>query len=172
MEPIHPKIVHFPIALSMILPLLGGILTLAWWRGWLPRRVWLIVMILHGALTISAFVAMQTGETDERTAKNAVSIDLIRAHESSAELFLWSTVGALFLALIATVAEKEQEALRFAIGTVLFASLSLYLAIDVGHQGGQLVYKHGAARAFINTQSDQSPSSSSPSSEAKTTDIR
>ena len=149
MEPLHPQFVHLPLALCMILPLLGAILTLSWWRGWLPRRVWLIVTILHAALTVSAFVAMQTGETDERIARQAVSEDVIRAHEEAAEFFLWSTVIALFLALIAAVAEEEKVALRSALGATLVTIGSLYLAIEAGSLGGQLAYHHGAARAFI-----------------------
>ena len=149
MEPVHPQFVHLPLALSALLPLLGGILTLAWWRGWLVRRVWLIVMLLHATLTISAFAAMQTGETDERVVQKIVHQDLIRDHEETAELFLWSTVVSLFLALIATVAEEERIALRYAVYTVLVSIGSLYLAIDAGNQGGHLVYKYGASRAFI-----------------------
>ena len=149
MEPLHPPFVHLPLALSMILPLLGVTLTFSWWRGWLPRRVWLIVAILHAALTVSAFAAMQTGETDERIAQQAVSKDAIHEHEEAAELFLWSTVVALFLALIAAVAEEEKVALRSAVGATLVTIGSLYLAIETGDLGGKLVYQNGAARAFI-----------------------
>ena len=149
MDPAHPQFVHLPLALSVLLPLLGGMLTLAWWRGWLVRRVWLIVTLLHATLTISAFAAMQTGETDERVVQKVVNQDLIRDHEEAAELFLWSTVVSLFLALIAMVAEEERIALRYAVYTVLVSSGSLYLAIDAGNQGGSLVYKYGAYRAFM-----------------------
>ena len=29
----HPKLVHVPIALAVLMPLLSGSLLLAWWRG-------------------------------------------------------------------------------------------------------------------------------------------
>ena len=152
MEPIHPKFVHLPLALSVLLPIVGGVCTIAWWRGWCTRRIWIITALLHAVFALSAFAAMQTGEIDERVAKTAVSDKLIRDHESAAELFLWSTIGAFFLALIAAIAEEERVALRFAIGTVTLAACSCYLAFDVGDQGGKLVYKYGASRAFIPTK--------------------
>ena len=152
MEPIHPKFVHLPLALSVLLPLIGGLCTLAWWRGWFSRRIWIITALLHAVFALSAFAAMQTGEIDERVAQAVISDELIRDHESAAELFLWSTIGAFFLALIAAIAEEERVALRFAIGTVTLAVCSCYLAFDVGNQGGKLVYQYGAARAFIPTK--------------------
>ena len=152
MEPLHPKFVHLPLALSVLLPFIGGLCTLAWWRGWFTRRIWLITALLHAVFAMSAFAAMQTGEIDERTAQTAVSDELIREHESAAELFLWSTIGAFFLALIAAIAEEERVALRFAVSTVALAACSCYLAFDVGDQGGKLVYKYGASRAFIPTK--------------------
>ena len=152
MEVLHPKIVHIPLALALIMPLLGGALTLAWWRGWYPRRVWIIALVMHIALTASAFAAMQTGEDEEHTAEKVVGAAKISEHEEAAESFLLASVAALFLALIAAVAEDEEVALRFALATVVVASGSALLAIDTGDHGGRLVYKYGAARAFMPAQ--------------------
>ena len=36
--PLHPKLVHLPLALAALLPLLTFGVLLAWWRGWLQQR--------------------------------------------------------------------------------------------------------------------------------------
>ena len=38
--PLHPKIVHLPIALAVLMPLITAGLLIAWWRDMLPRRTW------------------------------------------------------------------------------------------------------------------------------------
>ena len=147
-SPLHPKIVHIPLALAMILPLLNLAIVCSWWKKWLSRRVWLISACLHAVMTLSAFVAMQTGETEEHIAERVVSEHEIHEHEEAAELFLWASVGALLLALVAAIAEKEPVGLKFAVGTTVLALLCAVLAIEAGDHGGKLVYKYGAGRAF------------------------
>jgi len=46
--PLHPLIVHLPLALALLVPLLAAGTLLAWWRGWLPgRRSWAVVVALQ-----------------------------------------------------------------------------------------------------------------------------
>ena len=151
-SPRHPKLVHLPLALALITPLLSGALALSWWRGWLPRRAWLIAAALQALLTLSSFAAMQSGETDEREAKKVVSKHEIHEHEEAAERFLWATVAALALSIGAAVSQRERLALALAASTAAAAAASGFLAFDVGSRGGELVYKYGAARAFMPAQ--------------------
>lgn len=148
MSPLHPKIVHIPLALAMLLPILNVAIVLSWWKKWLPRRVWIISACLHAVMTFSAFVAMQTGETEEHITERVVSEDRIHEHEDAAESFLWASVVALLLALIAAIADQEPIGLKYAVFTTILAILCSVLAIEAGHQGGELVYKYGAGRAF------------------------
>lgn len=147
-SPLHPKIVHIPLALAIILPLLNLSLLLSWWKRWLPRRVWIISACLHALMTFTAFVAMQTGETDEHTAERVVSEHKIHEHEEAAELFLWVSVIALLLALVAAIADQEKLGLKYALATTVLAFLCAFLAVEAGYHGGELVYKYGAGRAF------------------------
>lgn len=150
--PLHAKLVHLPLALAVILPLLNFGLLLAWWRQWLPRRIWILSACLHAMMTLSAFVAMQTGESDEHQVEKVVEKHEIHEHEEAAELFLFSTVGALLLALVAAIAEKENIAMKMAIATTVASILCTFLAIEAGEHGGKLVYKYGAGRAFSPTK--------------------
>ena len=123
---LHPKIVHIPLALAIILPLLNLSLVLSWWKRWLPRQVWIISACLHALMTFTAFVAMQTGETDEHTVERVVSEHEIDEHEEAAELFLWVSVIALLLALVAAIADQEKLGLKYALATTVLAFLCAF----------------------------------------------
>ena len=47
----HPKVVHIPMALGVLMPIIAGGLLLAWWRNWLPRRSWFLAIGLQAILT-------------------------------------------------------------------------------------------------------------------------
>ena len=147
-SPSHPLFVHIPLALAVLLPLINLGLITAWFKGGLSRRAWIIAAALHATMTVGAFVAMQTGETDEHTAERVVSKHEIHEHEEHAESFLWASVVALLLALIAAIAEDEKLARRFAVATAALSLLCSFLAYETGEHGGKLVYKYGAGRAY------------------------
>ena len=146
--PSHPLFVHIPLALAMLLPLINLGLIIVWFKGALPRRIWIISATLHAVMTVGTFVAMQTGETDEHTAERVVSKHEIDKHEEHAESFLFASIVALLLALVAAIAEEEEAARRFALGTTTLSLLCGFLAYKTGEHGGKLVYKYGAGRAY------------------------
>ncbi|MAD61205.1 MAG: hypothetical protein CMH49_06820 [Myxococcales bacterium] len=148
LTPLHPKIVHIPLALAVILPMLNMTLILSWWRQWLPRRVWLISACLHAVMTFGSLVAMQTGESDLDVVEKVVNKSKITEHEEAAELFLWANVMTMLLALVAAIAENEKQGLQFAIICTVLSAVGAFLAIEAGDYGGKLVYKYGAGRAF------------------------
>lgn len=144
----HPKVVHLPIALAMLMPLVSGGLALAWWRGWLPKRAWVIAVVLQGVLVASGLVAMQSGEADEERVERVVAEQLIDAHEEAAEVFIWSSVAVFTLLLGAGVVRKERIALALSAVATIGTLGVLGLGYRVGEAGGSLVYEHGAASAY------------------------
>lgn len=146
--PFHPQVVHIPLALSVLLPFLSGVIALGWWQGWLARRTWFIATALHAVMTLSAFVAMQTGEAEEERVERVLSHDHIEEHEEAAEHFLYVSVLALLLSIGAAVSQSERKALTLAGATVLTAFVCGALAIEAGEEGGKLVYQHGAGKAY------------------------
>lgn len=145
----HPKVVHLPIALAVIMPLLAGGLALAWWRGWFPKRGWIIAILLQGLLVGSSMIAMQTGEDDEDPVEQIVSHDLIHEHEEAAEGFFWAGVGVLAVMLAAGGLRQRKAALSLAALSTAGAGVVLALGFQVGQAGGRLVYVHGAAAAHM-----------------------
>ncbi|MBK8011754.1 MAG: hypothetical protein IPK13_10400 [Deltaproteobacteria bacterium] len=63
----HPKIVHVPMALGILMPFIAGGIALAWWRKWLPARTWVLAVVLQSVLVASGIVALQTGEAPSRS---------------------------------------------------------------------------------------------------------
>lgn len=145
-QPLHPAVVHFPIVFVMLLPVVAVIAMLMIRRGSTVRAAWLPVVALAAGLTLSSWVALQTGEREEEVVERVVGESAIHDHEEAAEIFVWLTGAGLLLALAGLTARRGGTALRTA--TVL-AALGLTVAgYRVGHSGGALVYEHGAAVAY------------------------
>lgn len=141
--PLHPAIVHLPLGLSMVMPLLT--LALLVGRRWLgPPAVALVaglqVLVLAGALA-----AERTGEEAEEGAERQnVPHDIIHEHEERAELFTL-LAGITALSLIAAAAAKERKPALPLIGVgALLSAATLAQGLRTGHEGGELVFEHGA----------------------------
>ncbi|MCB9507446.1 MAG: hypothetical protein H6698_05230 [Myxococcales bacterium] len=145
--PLHPKIVHFPIALAVLAPFVSAGLALAWTRGWLPKRSWIVAAALQALIAASAFAAMETGEDDEEVAEAIVSHHAIHEHEEAAEVFAYSTIPLAALGLLALFMGDGRAARGAAWASVVCAAVSAALVVPAAHKGGELVYVHGAATA-------------------------
>ena len=144
-DPLHPAIVHIPIALAVLIPLLSACAALAIHYDALPRRVWSGVVLLCFVLVMGSWFAMETGESDEERVESVVAERYIEAHEEAAEVFM--TVGVI-VAVVALVGLLAGATGQFARMAVVVLSLGLLVSgARLGHLGGALVYEHGAAAA-------------------------
>jgi len=146
--PLHPKLVHLPIALAVLMPLIAGGLLVAWWRGALSRRTWLIAITLQAALVGSGFAAMWSGGEEEERVEAVVPEAAIAAHEDAADVFVWGAVGVLGLAIGAMLIRRERGAQVLAAVATVGTLAVLGLGYRVGQAGGRLVYEYGAASVY------------------------
>ena len=149
--PLHPLVVHLPIALAVVMPLLAGAVLLAVARQWLPARAHAFVLAGQLLLFASSFVAMRTGEADEDVVERLVPKAAIEGHEDAAKLFFWGAGLVLALAAVPLLpwVRRRARALQVAGAATLVGTLVvLGLGYAVGRAGGELVYGHGAAAAF------------------------
>lgn len=146
--PLHPKLVHLPIALAVLMPLLSFGLLAAWWRGALQRRTWIIVISLQALLVGSGLLAMRTGEGDEERVERAVPEAAIEAHEEAAEAFVITGGLVLVVALGAGLIRRERAAKTLATLAAVGTLGVLGMGYRTGQAGGDLVYRHGAASAY------------------------
>lgn len=168
--PLHPLIVHFPMAVTFIIPVLDIIFALMIKKNKMTPKGWLIIIGLQLAVVVSGYVSLETGETEEHNVEKVVSKKVIHEHEEAAEIFVGSTVIGLVLSIAAFFIRKE---LGFPVklGIAAIGLVSCFLAYRTGKLGGELVYKHGAASVYtensgsvnllptpgMNTSESQSP---------------
>jgi uncharacterized membrane protein len=150
-EPLHPAIVHLPIALSLLLPALVLAALLAIRTKWLPARSWSVIVLLSGLLVVGSWVALETGEHDEERVEQIVAETAIEAHEEAAEVFM---VIGMVLFVIAGIGLRTGRIGDWArIGSLILSLSVLAAGARVGHLGGELVYVHGAANAHLDQAS-------------------
>ncbi|MFN2375965.1 MAG: hypothetical protein ABR538_05485 [Candidatus Binatia bacterium] len=144
----HPKLVHLPMALAVLLPLVSAGLLVAWISGLLPRRTWVVAVALQAVLVASSFLAMRTGENEEEAVEAVVAESAIESHEEAAEFFTWTATGVLVLFAAASLLPGDGAARTTAAAATAASFLVLFLGYRVGQAGGALVYRHGAAAAY------------------------
>ncbi|HEX9166429.1 MAG TPA: DUF2231 domain-containing protein [Gemmatimonadales bacterium] len=145
-DPIHPAIVHFPIVLAALLPLMAiGALILAR-RGTPIRTLWTGVAATAALLAGSAWLAVETGEAQEERVETVVSEAPLDTHQDRATLFLYMAAGTLVVAAAGLARGRAGQVGRVAATVAALAMLPA--GYFVGHSGGELVYKYGAAQAY------------------------
>jgi hypothetical protein len=145
-NPLHPAVVHFPVVLAFLLPLFVAGAVWAIRRGASVRRAWLVPVAGATALALSAWAAVQTGGAQGERVERVVSEQVIDSHEEMAEAFLAASAGVAVVALAGLVGGLAGRAARVLTG--IGALVLVGLGARVGHSGGQLVYRYGAASAY------------------------
>jgi uncharacterized membrane protein len=158
----HPKIVHLPIALGVVMPLLAGGLLLAWWRDWLPARAWAISVALQALLVASGVAALQSGEAEEDRVERVVAERHIEEHEEAAEAFVAASGAVLGAMLLGLVAARTRAGKPLAAAATVGTLVVLGLGYRTGQAGGALVYQHGAAAAYVGTGAARAAVASTP----------
>ncbi len=153
--PLHPSIVHLPLALTFIMPALVLIFALMIRKNKMAPHAWLIIIGLQLVTTVSGYVALETGEDEEHQVEKVVDKKIIHEHEERAEVFVGATVIALVLS-VATffLLNNIQFYLHLTIAAI--SMVSCFLAYRTGASGGELVYRHGAASAYVQIQDSES----------------
>ncbi|MCL4213021.1 MAG: hypothetical protein KJZ74_03820 [Gemmatimonadales bacterium] len=150
-NPLHPAVVHLPIALTVLVPAFAVGALVAIRRGARPVRAWGITTALLATLSLSAWVSLETGADQEDRVERVVTEQAIHSHEEAAEAFLALSLLVLVIAGAGLLNGRIGTGARLA-ATV--GTLALIVAgYRVGHSGGALVYQHGAASAYTSSAS-------------------
>lgn len=153
--PMHPAIVHLPLGLAVLLPLIAITFCIAIWRGWLPAKSWVIVTALHLILFGSALLAMKTGEREEERVEEVVGESALESHEEMGEIFAWASGITLLITGGAMFFRKKNLGFASRAGASLGLITVAGLALATGHSGGALVYQKGAASAYVEGQNPE-----------------
>lgn len=146
-DPLHPALVHFPIVLALLAPLVALAVLIAIRTGRAPAKAWLAVVLLQALVVGTGWLTAETGEEEEERVERVVSEEPIEAHEEAAERFLWLAGAGLVVSGAGLLPGGLGSAGR---ALALIVSLGGAVAVaQVGHSGGELVYRHGAALAYL-----------------------
>jgi uncharacterized membrane protein len=146
-DPLHPAIVHYPIVLATLLPLAAVVALILIAKGGHARKTWAFVVALSAMLALASYVAVKTGESQEDAVEEVVAEEPIHEHEEAGErMLIFSGIGVLLVGL--GLANGGLGRAGRWIGTAGSVAL-LVAAYQVGRLGGELVYEHGAAQAYI-----------------------
>lgn len=146
-NPLHPAVVHFPMVFAVLLPISTVLALWAIRRGTRPLRAWAVPVALAMALTASSWVALETGEAQEDRVEAIVGEAPLHAHEEAAERFLVLSGIVMLVAAAGLVGGTLGSASRLV--ATLGSVVILAAGIQVGAAGGELVYRYGAAQAYV-----------------------
>lgn len=145
-DPLHPAVVHFPIAIALLLFPAAALVALGVAAGWLDRRAWALVLLLHAGGAGSAWFAEETGHEQEERVEEVVAERHIHDHEEAAERLVAVMAGTLIVTAAGLLGGRVGGLARAA--SVVAALGVLAASYPAGQTGGALVYEHGAARAY------------------------
>ena len=136
--PLHPFIVHFPIAIGILMPMLVvgvglGIKLLKW-----PHQTWWMIVFFQTVVVASSVIAVVSGEKEEERPGPPLNQEQLAVHEEAGETIPWTAGVALILSMAPLIMPKKMKGLA-----LLFLIVSLGIMIQLiytGHSGGQLIY--------------------------------
>ena len=110
-------------------------------------RGWLMIIGLQLFVTITGYVALESGEDEEDRVEKVVDKKFIHQHEEAAEIFVGSSVVTLVLSIAVFFLRAEFQ-FYTKIGLAILSLVGALLGFRAGSFGGELVYKHGAGSVY------------------------
>ncbi|MBK8316106.1 MAG: hypothetical protein IPL01_19700 [Acidobacteria bacterium] len=171
-DSIHPLVVHFPIALLMIAPILV-VIGLLWQKQ--SRGLYIAALVLMVIGTIGAFVAVSSGQAGEGMAEKIAGAEaILHQHEELAETTrtIFAALTLIFAAILFAPRLFKRELGGKINALVMAAFLIFYLAgtvvlANTAHQGGRLVHEMGVrAAGFSGSPSATQPAAINQGAEA------
>ncbi len=135
--PFHPIVVHLPIAIGCLLPLLMIFNVITIQRFQWPVKTWWMIVLLQVIFLITSIVAVQTGEYDEETGR-APLVSGLSIHEEWGEKVPIAATVMLILSFSPILIPSKSTRMMV---ICIFASFGvILLLIQTGHTGGKLIY--------------------------------
>jgi uncharacterized membrane protein len=153
---LHPIIVHFPIALLLVAPILI-ILGLIFQKQSKTYMISAFALMLIG--TVAAFIAVQTGQAAGELAERMGNIEaVLENHEELAEttrnIFAALTVifGAfVFIPMVFRKDLGRKIVIPIGLAFLLFYGGGTIVLMNAAHEGGRLVHEFGVRAMVANS---------------------
>lgn len=167
----HPLIIHFPIALLLVAPVL---VLLALILPKQARGLLIAALVVMALGTIATYFAVATGEAAGELAERTPGVAaVLERHEELAEttraVFTALTLGFAAILFVPSILKRglgrKSAAVVNLAFLVIYAGGAILLA-NVAHQGGRLVHEYGV-RAMMTSGGASAPEQSRESKEAR-----
>lgn len=161
-EGLHPLVVHFPIALLLVAPLL---MVLALVVRKYEQPIAGCALLLVAAGTLGAVLAVATGDAAEENAERiAAAAATLDRHEDLAEatrnVFIALTIAYALLLVVPRFFKKPPPRALHVAAHLLFVAVYLggtTLLARAAHEGGRLVHEFGVQSIVAGTPTAASP---------------
>lgn len=137
MFPLHPRVVHFPVALLAT----GGLIALAYLLGWRREGLSSVVWVTLFLGWISLFAAILTGLIDQNRAGQVEGAAAILNPHIAAGFALLVVYGLVLYERLRSPQALDDRRLRWRLLALLLLGIALLLI--EGWLGGRLVYDLG-----------------------------
>jgi uncharacterized membrane protein YgdD (TMEM256/DUF423 family) len=135
--PVHPAVVHLPIAMALTMPPVMILLALAVLKKRIPERAWVMAPLLSLLLSALIYTAMYTGSSDRERLEDRVSMELLDSHEQAAESLLLASLACLLSGVLAIKGKKAMIfRVIYLISIVLLSGMTCYTV----EKGIRIVY--------------------------------
>lgn len=142
-SPFHPFFVHFPIALTILIPFITiGILLLIkkFAFGEKEKPLWSIIIFLNVLNLIFSYLALFSGDIEHELLENSPFLkQSIEQHETIAESFF---VSLIFTVILSFLSYKKFSFYKFSriLLFIMYFFVNIPLVLWTGYLGGKIVY--------------------------------
>jgi uncharacterized membrane protein len=135
---LHPKVVHFPIALFFtftIFELLGTVLK----KDYFHKAAHLLLFLGVIGAVFAVITGKQAGSANPNWTE--ASVELVREHSSFASITMWYFVSVLVIKTFLVLKKKINQKFNYMI--LALALIGCFFVYETSEHGGQLVTKFG-----------------------------
>ena len=169
-DALHPLIIHFPIALLLVTPILVilGIVLPKQARG-----LFIAALVMMALGTIATYFAVATGEAAGELAERTPGVPaVLERHEDLAEttrgIFTALTVVFAAMLFVPSIFKRTLNRKIAVVVNILFLALyagGAVFLMNVAHQGGRLVHEFGVRAMISSSQSAPATKTTKPRDE-------
>ena len=146
--PMHPKLVHIPMALCVLMPMIAILIFVGIRRDWFTPKAWLIAAFLQTATLVGGLAALKSGEDDGEKVEGYASEEALEEHEHRAYWFLYVAGANTLLCGVTFFLQRDRVRQQLlAVFTIVGLAAGGYAGYRVGDAGGRLVYVANASDA-------------------------
>ncbi|NVB82898.1 MAG: hypothetical protein HOV81_31260 [Kofleriaceae bacterium] len=145
--PLHPKLVHVPMALCVVMPMVAILIWVGVSRGWFTPRAWLIAAVLQCTTFGGAIAALKSGEEDGEKVEGYASEEALETHEHRAYWFVCVAGANVALCGAAFLLHRDRRQGLVGACAIVGLFVGAYAGYLVGDAGGRLVYVANASDA-------------------------